>query len=489
LGGFEDYFAARISEDGQTLVWSTLIGGDKATIGEQGIRYDMALAPDDSVYLYGASRDGSYPVTHGAYDTTPDAPLVGPGELVISHFSSDGSQLLHSTFFGGTSADWPAAICVMSDGVVVTGTALSLDFPVTAGAYDPSPPGQFVAKLDLTLSQLLFSTILKAASGEGSDLHDVAADPSGNVTVVGDTLASLWPTTPGAFDTTYGGGLGEDAFVTKLNPTGTALVYSTYLGGAGRDGAWAIDVDSAGVATVAGYTDAFNEFGFPVTPGAWDVTGNGEFDAFVVRLSPSGNAVWYGTFLGGALSDTDDGEGSKLDVLDQDDGSALIAGETNSRNFPVTAGAFDTTMSGTVDSYLTELSMLPTGVARYGSSTEGCAGYLAMGVTAIPKVGKPFTMTCRNAPPSSGGLLALGLTDLSQPLLAKGAALWVDPNPLLVLLVLHSNAVGFASLGGVLPSDPGLAGASFTVQCFWPDACAADGPYAASNALAITIQP
>jgi hypothetical protein len=266
------------------------------------------------------------------------------------------------------------------------------------------------------------------------------------------------------------------------------LVYSTYLGGFGRDGAWALDVDSAGVVTVGGYTDAFNWLGFPVTQGAWDVTGNGEFDAFVARLSPDGSEVWYGTFLGGAMSESDDSEGARVDVLELEDGSVLVGGATTSPDFPTTTGAFDSTLNSTRDAFLVKMSMLPTGVSRYGSSTEGCAGYLAMGVTTMPQVGSEFTLTCRNAPTTSLGVLALGLSDLSQPLIAKGAALWVDPNPLLLLLPFASNAVGFASIGGNLPNDPGLAGASITVQCFWADVCAASGPFSASNALAITIQ-
>ncbi len=486
FGLLEDFYVARLSADLSELLWSTLVGADASNPGEVSNRLDMVQAPDDSVYIMGICKDGTYPVTPGAYDTTPTNPIQGPGDIVISHISADGSALLHSTFFGGSFNDQPRGLCLLPDGLVIAGEAPSPDFPTTPGAFDETPPGEFVAKLDLTLSRLMYSTILKSQLGGGASLLNVAADPSGSVTVVGETTSTSWPTTPGAFDTTFGGGNGNDAFVTKVNATGSALVYSTYLGSASSDGAWAVTVDSAGVATVVGYT--YSSSSFPVTAGAWDLTSNGSPDAFVARFSPDGRNLWYATYLGGANSDAD--QSQRMDIADLEDGGILVGAGTASRDFPVTDGAFDTTFGGFRDGYLARLSMLPAGVTRYGDSTEGCGGYLAMGVTAMPRLGQPFSMTCRNAPPaSSQGLLALGASELTTPLIAKGAAFWVNPAPILLLLPMSSDAVGFAELGGVLPVTPGLAGVSFTAQSFWPDLCAPSGPYSASNALFITLQP
>jgi hypothetical protein len=487
LGGIADMFVSRLSADGQSLVWSTFIGDSTPQSFPDNCR-GLALSPDGSVYVCGDTRAVGYPVTPGAFDTTPDSSTLGLGDLVVSHLSADGTTLLQSTFVSGSSSEFASAIAWTADGVVITGHTQSPDFPTTPGAFDTQPPTGLiglVTKLNSTLNQLVFSTFLGGhQGGEFSRLLDVTVDTSGAVTVTGFTTSSTWPATPGGYDTTFNGA--EDVFVTRLDPTGRSLEYSTYIGGGDNDGGTAVVVDSAGVATIAGFT--WWNSGFPATPGAWDATGHGNYDAFVARLAPSGDKLWYSTHLGG-LGD-DSASSIRADVAELPDGSVVTASLTESRDFPVTPGAFDTTYGGLGDSYIAKLSMLPTGVSRYGDSTEGCAGYLAIGVTAMPQVGKSFSMTCRNAPPSSTqGVLAVGASDLSQPLMAKGAEFWVNPTPILLLLPMVSNAVGFASLGGTLPNAPALVGASFTVQCFWPDACAPSGPISASNALAVTIQP
>jgi hypothetical protein len=486
LGFFRDFFLCRLSPDGRSLQWSTYVGGT-AEIGE--LAGGMVLHSDESVYVVGRTTDWSYPVTFGAFETTPDNPGgLGPGDIVVSHIRADGAALLQSTFLRGSSNESAVAVALAPDGVVVVGDTSSSDFPTSPGAYDGSPPGRVVAKLDFTLSNLLFSTVLSPHQpGTTSFVRDVAVDPTGNVTVVGYTNASWWPVTPGAFDTTYGGQ--EDGYVTRFNPTGSALVYSTYIGAGSSDGALCVSVDSAGVATIGGFTDG--SAAFPKTSGAWDVTPNGDWDSFVLRLSPDGGSVWYGTYLGGASMDSF--TAAKLELAERPDGRVAVTSVTLSADFPVTEGAYDTTYNGTAtktDLYVAQLSMLPTGVARFGNSTNGCAGYLAMGVSAMPQIGKAFTLTCRDAPPSSTqGMLAIGLSDLSVPLMAKGAALWVNPIPLLLLFPWTSNTVGFASVSAVLPNDPGIVGATFTVQSFWPDPCAVPGPLAASNALAVTLHP
>src|SRR5207302_5896927 len=145
--------------------------------------------------------------------------------------------------------------------------------------------------------------------GSGDDLgFGIAVDSAGNAYVTGLTDSANFPTTPGAFQTTYGGG-NADAFVTKLNPTGSALIYSTYLGGSGEEGGKGIAVDSAGNAFVTGDTSAAN---FPTTPGAFQATyGGGNFDTFVTNLNPTGPALIYSTYLG--CSGVDETNGIAVD--------------------------------------------------------------------------------------------------------------------------------------------------------------------------------
>ena len=178
----------------------------------------------------------------------------------------------------------------------MTGTTHSTDFPTTPGPSRRPIGGNddaFVTKLNPTGTALVYSTYLGGTSDDYG--YGIAVDTAGNAYVTGYTASTNFPTTPGAFQTTYGGG-SDDAFVTKLNPTGTALVYSTYLGGTDSDGGYGIAVDSAGNAYVTGYTASTN---FPTTPGAFQTTFGGNGDAFVTKLNPTGTALVYSTYLGG----------------------------------------------------------------------------------------------------------------------------------------------------------------------------------------------
>jgi hypothetical protein len=180
--------------------------------------------------------------------------------------------------------------------------------------------------------------------------------------VVGTTRSSDFPTTAGAFQTTFGGGR-NDAFVTKLNPAGSALVYSTYLGGSGKETGTSIAVDAAGNAFVTGSTNSSN---FPTTAGAFQTsfgggtpeafTGDIGGDAIVTKLNADGSALVYSTYLGG--SDNDYGYGIALDA--QANPNAYVTGFTSSLNFPTTAGAFQTMFAGgPSDGFVAKISDIP----------------------------------------------------------------------------------------------------------------------------------
>jgi len=183
-----------------------------------------------------------------------------------------------------------------------------------------------VTKLNPTGTALVYSTYL---GGTGNDAgYGIAVDTAGNAYVTGVTYSTDFPTTTGAFQTTFGGGYGE-AFVTKLNPTGTALVYSTYLGGTGSDIGGGIAVDTAGNAYVTGSTGST----FPTTAGAFQTTFGGVYDAFVTKLNPTGTALVYSTYLGGTGNDA--GDGIAVDTA----GNAYVTGFTESTDFPTTGPA------------------------------------------------------------------------------------------------------------------------------------------------------
>src|SRR5207249_5256491 len=175
----------------------------------------------------------------------------------------------------------------------VAGSTTLTDFPTTTGAVQTASGGSadaIVAKVDPTGSGLIYSTYLGgAADDEG---YGIAVDGAGNAYVTGYTSSTNFPTTAGAFRTSFSGN--TDAFVTKVNPSGSALAYSTYLGGSGYERAPGIAVDAAGNAYVTGFTDSAN---FPTTPGAIQTNFAGTTDVFVTKVNPSGSGLAYSTYL------------------------------------------------------------------------------------------------------------------------------------------------------------------------------------------------
>jgi hypothetical protein len=337
------------------LLYSTYLGAGND--GGQGIAVDGA----GNAYVTGLTNSTNFPTTPGAFDTI----FNSIGDAFVTKLNPTGSALVYSTYLGGSGLDQGFGIAVDGLGnAYVTGATQSTNFPTMPGAFDMTANGfddAFVTKLNPTGSALVYSTYLGAGNGSEQGFG-IAVDGGGNAYVTG--VASLgFPTTPGAFDTIFNGGV--DAFVTKLNPAGSApLVYSTYLGGLGEDRGHGIAIDGAGNAYVTGRTLLTNPQSFPTTAGAFDTTANGGlYDAFVTKLNPTGGApLVYSTYLGGA--DRDEGNGIAVDGA----GKAYVTGLTRSMDFPASEGAFDTTAnSGLDDAFVTTLN--PTGGAPLVYST------------------------------------------------------------------------------------------------------------------------
>src|ERR1022692_2585480 len=247
----------------------------------------------------------------------------GNGDAFVAKLNPTGSALVYSTYLGGSEWDRGNGIAVDGSGnAYVTGFTASTDFP----AMNPIQPvngggdDAFVAKLNPTGSALVYSTYL---GGSGNDTGSgIAVDNSGNAYVAGYTSSTNFPTMS-PLQLAYGGG-DSDAFVAKLNPTGSALVYSTYLGGSGEDQGGGIAVDNLGNAYVTGGTGSTD---FP-TMNAAQATYGGDTDAFVAMLNPTGSALVYSTYLGG--SSDDDGYG----IAEDSAGNAYVTGGTGSTDFP-----------------------------------------------------------------------------------------------------------------------------------------------------------
>ncbi len=341
---------------------STLLGGSGDDEG-------WAIAVDDSgaAYIAGGTHATAFPTTPGAFDTTW-------GDTFVAKLNPTATGLIYSTFLGG-GGDWPIrgrhyGIAIDSSGAAyITGSTWSAEFPATSGAYDPTWNGMtdvFVTKLNPAGSALEYSTFLGSEYTEWS--FGIAVDAAGAAYVTGRTYDNPnFPVTPGAFDLNIIDGY--NAFVVKLNPAGTALEYSTLLGGSNDDFGRAIAVDSSGCAFVTGNTNWVCEF--PTTPGAYDTTFNGYYVIFVTKLNASGSALEYSTFLG------QDWYNEARAIAVDSSGAAYITGETSSHNntFPVTPGAFDTTRNGTTwnsDAFVTKFN--PAGSALVYSTYLGGAG-------------------------------------------------------------------------------------------------------------------
>ncbi len=398
-GGADDCFITKLDPTGSSLVYSTYLGGSG-----NDLCFGMALASGDEVVLTGDTESTDFPTTPGAFDTTLNgddgflARLNSPGSALVYSTLAGGSgfdtarevvidptgqtcvvgytaslnfpttanafdasfnggtedafalcvdpagNLIYSTFLGGSAGDAGLAVAAGGAGLFyIGGSTYSTNFPTTAGALQTAKSGNnktndaFVTKLSIPGSSLAYSTYL---GGTGNDSAEgVGVDAAGSAHIVGTTASSRgFPTTTNAFDRSHNGS--QDAFFARLNAAGGALLYSTYLGGAGMDRTQNVALDGAGRAWVVGYTWSSN---YPTSSGAFDTTFGGLVDAFISRIDPAASgaaSLLYSTYLGGTAPDY--GKGIALDSA----GNVYVAGETGSSNFPLTPGAWDTTGDG-----------------------------------------------------------------------------------------------------------------------------------------------
>jgi hypothetical protein len=272
LAGSYNAFVTKLNPNGSALVYSTYIGGSYEDFGT-GIAVDSL----GDAYVTGYAQSDNFPTTAGAFQTS----LTGTLNAFVTNLNPSGSALLYSTYLGGSREDEGNGIAVDSSGhAYVTGRSPSNNFPTTAGGFQTSLAGAtnaFVTKLNPSGSALVYSTYLGGSNYDAG--QGIGVDPSGNASVSGFTRSNNFPTTAGAFQTTFGGVW--DSFVTMLNPSGSALVYSTYLGGSSDDLGQGNAVDSLGNAYVVGSTYSSN---FPTTAGAFQTSLAGAENAFVAKF-------------------------------------------------------------------------------------------------------------------------------------------------------------------------------------------------------------
>jgi beta-propeller repeat-containing protein len=403
--GFElaQYDRARPVYIDPGLIYSTYLGGSGPDSGQA-----IAIDADGSAYVTGITDSADFPTTAGAVVTK--AP--GGGNMFVTKLTPDGTGAVYSTYLGGDALDnFESGRGIAVDGAgsaYVTGeVGAGGDFPTTAGAFQRTFGGGYsdvyVTKLTPDGSALAYSTFL--GGGDTDESFAIAVDPSGAAYVTGDTVSTNvvckgialpipcctgfhagtcnFPTTAGAFQTTNnaGPGGGKNAFVAKLIPSGSALAYSTYLGGTGTDKGTAIAVDATGHAYVTGNSASAD---FPTTPGAFRTTKPSEQSIwttpFVTKLTADGTGLAYSTFLGGSQPDLAAG------IAVDGGGSAYVTGTTSSIDFPTTPGAFQTKNRSMeyYNLFVSKLAPSGSGLAysTYVGGTDGTEQGFAIAVDA-----------------------------------------------------------------------------------------------------------
>lgn len=358
LNGDSDVFVAKLKADSSAYEFITYLGGSNSEdrLGQGG---DIALDTAGNIYLTGHTDSADFPVY---YALQPER--GGPnGVAYVTALTPSGSSLLFSTYLGGGGGASGEGIVIDWEGnIVIVGTGGS-GFPLAFPLYQKVGGGKpFITKLTPDGQHFLFSTYLgNSCCGTGSG---VAVDFAGDIYLTGETFADDFPVTPGAFQSQRAGN--ADVYVTKIKRDGSALVYSTFVGGTLVDSAIDIAVDGRSQAHVTGHTNSLN---FPTANALQPTYGGGRSDAFVFKLNASGSAMIYSTYLGGSADENFYG-GDGAIALDEE-GEAYVVGSTDSNNFP-TLDPIQPQRAGNNDMFVTKLDA--TGQLLYSTYLGGANG-------------------------------------------------------------------------------------------------------------------
>ncbi len=386
LGGGSDAFAFELLSNG-TLSYSTYLGGSGDDIG-LGIALNQTTR---SYAVVGKTASSNFP-THNALQ----AALNGTSNGFVSLWDSTKARV-YSTYLGGGTGDSVFGVALdSSDNAFVTGQTFSTSFPTknpfqsTCGSCSSGNSNAFVTVINAAGSAYVYSSFL---GGSGLDIGDgIAVDSNGNAYVAGTTTSSAFPTTTVALQTVYGGS--TDGFITEVNQQGSAMVYSTYLGGTGFDAAASIAVDNSGNAYVTGQTSSST---FP-TVGATQSALKGGNDAFVSEINSSGTALVFSTYLGGSLDEDDGGNFGAL-AVENSGANIYVTGNTASADFPTTTSPLQAANAGGNDAFVVKYSQALTPSFTIGATTPaavspGSSGNSTVTLTANNGYNSPVNLTC-----------------------------------------------------------------------------------------------
>lgn len=337
FGGFWDVFISKLNSSGSSLLYSTFIGGSSFD-HPHGLDIDNA----DNAYITGFTQSTDWYVSPGAFQSTITNTFT-PDAFVLK-LNNNGTNVFFSTYLGGSETEFGNCIAVSKNNEpIVSGYTNSLDFDLTSGVIQTNPTGGdvFVTKLNSTGTTLLFSTYIGGTTGteEGDGL---ALDSLDNIYLTGYTTSSDFPVTAGAYQTNFGGvsnaSIG-DAFALKLNPTGSNLYYSTFIGGTGDDAGKAIVTDKYNNSYVTGRTYSTD---FPISLSAYQnfqADNGNNCDAFLIKLNSSGGQAFFATYLGGIGTDFVN------DITIDTSFNVYLTGTTGASNFPISPGSINSSVA------------------------------------------------------------------------------------------------------------------------------------------------
>ena len=361
LSGQMDGFVLKLDPKGTTVLYSTYFGGSASDEG-----HSVAVDAGGNAYVTGFTASADFPVVNGFQGNRG-----GGQDAYLLKLNSTGSSIVFSTYLGGSGDDRGFGVTVdAGNNAYVTGATGSNNFPVANPMQRTNGGGLndvFVTRLNPS-GGVTYSTY---AGGVGVDQsYSVAVDTAGNAYVVGFTTSTNFPVV-NALKTSFSGGA-DDAFAFKLNAAGSALVYSTYLGGNVSDNATRVVVDGSGSAYITGYTGSAD---FP-TANAYNPAWSGNFDVFITRLSPDGKSLIFSTFLGGGGIES--GTGIAIDRT----GAIYVSGHTSSFDFPV-VNSMQSLLSGDRDAFVAKF-MADGATIVYSTFLGGAGVDAAVGLALDP---------------------------------------------------------------------------------------------------------
>ncbi len=362
------------------LVYSTYLGGS-GDDGGRAINYNN----ENHVTIIGSTESTNFPTTPGALDRT-----FNNNDCFVSQFNENRTELIFSTFLGGSNGDEGSDICNDgSSGFIIAGKTYSIDFPTTNGSRLSGISDGFITRLNQIGNQIIYSTTIGGSSGD--DVISITSDSTGGCFITGVTQSNDFPTTTTAFQRILNGGI--DCYIAHLSNDAMNLIASTYLGSSGNDGVFDLTRSRDGL-VITGFS---TNQSFPTTISSFDTTYNGGIqDCYIVKVDTNCMQLIYSTFLGGSGQDV--GVNIELSSLS----GVIVDGITRSMNFPVTQNAFDTTRSDSTRCFITLIDSSGSHLlhSTYFGTSLGITGPTAVKEDTLNSITIAGYTSCVNFPTS-----------------------------------------------------------------------------------------